>query len=185
MNRFVALFSIFFVSNKILAECPKLNGRFEKCKAYSKIISKTDLWMINLALKGYRVELTSADFGHNILTSYKKPFSSRVTLSNDFIEVDSPRVLNMENSHDGSTPPELRIHTYCKNNRLIEEIEWVNLNTDHYESNYVKKTPRFYNSIWSMKGNKLRRELEIRVKDENGIEAKEFLSIGHLLCSPL
>ncbi len=179
LSLLLALSSFSQTSN---ASCPEINGKFDSCKVKSPLLNKLQTFGFNTFLIGYRVELKGNENGYSILTTYKKPFSKRTVLSDDFFLINQTRNVTLESSTNDYPPPELEIHTFCKNNKLVEQINWVNLNTDHYPADYVNKTPKFYKSYWYINNNhQLTRALDI--EDKKSYSNKlDYIYAGKITC---
>ena len=175
--RYLFIFLILININANASTCENLSGKWNKCKIHTNLLGRAKKFFVNLALRGYMIEVNVLGDEVAIHSTFKKPFRKRTTISKDTATFGVDYVNKVQNSVDGSTPPILFVSPTCVDGKYVEYIEWSNLNLENYDRDTVDTYPRYYNSTWSVKGKTSTRSLQVR-----NSENENWKYAGKIVC---
>ena len=175
--KYLVLFIILISANVNASTCENLNGKWNKCKIHTKLLGRAKKFFVNLALRGYMIEVNVRGEEVAIHSTFKKPFRKRQTISKDTATFGVDYVNKVKNSVDDSTPPILFVSPSCVDGKYVELIEWSNLDSDNYDRDTLKTYPRYYNSTWVAKGNTSTRTLHVRESED-----QDWTYAGKIVC---
>ena len=183
MNRFiytVLLLLSIKINSSYADSCPSFEGQWGKCTISTALVSQSERFVLNQILKPYQLTISEASRGIRFLSTYKKPFQARYTLSDQTIKLNVFYESRWEETPDGSTPPVFQIYSKCQNRSFDEEIVWENLDEYHYSANHLEKFDKYYKTKLKIENGRLVKKFySSRLKDS------KFRYIATLSCSSL
>jgi hypothetical protein len=176
--RYFNLLVLLILTNVVHADCEVFIGKWINCTVDTPRLNIIKRKLLNAYIRPYTIDISKVDASTlRFVGTYKKLFSRRETIHDDFVVFNENITIFWADMPDGKAGPVLEMKSICKNNKIYEEIEWANLDLITYPEDYVAKNDRFFNSKYFVEKDYFHRKIYSKKLKED-----EFKYLGTLTC---
>jgi len=176
--RSLYLMTFLIVTNFTYADCSNFAGKWINCTVDTPRLNVVQKKLLNAYINPYQLDISFVDKETlRFLGSYKKLFSRRKTIHDNFVELNKNLTIFWGDLPDGKKGPVLDTFSVCENGEILETIEWVNLDRLNYSQDYIDKNDRFFKSRYFIDNGYLHRVINSKKYHED-----EYKYLGTLSC---
>ena len=178
MSRYLLIFLVIFSTTTYAGSCENFIGKWKSCKVDTPRLNSFERAILNSYIRPYELRISQiSEQELRFFGIYKKLLARDEVVHDDIITFGIPMTFFWNELPDGRTAPVLEVSADCVENKIVENIEWANLNELNYDSDYIEQNDRYFRSVYSVDGEYLKRRIISKKEKED-----EFKYLGTLRC---